>query len=103
MSTTSLTSAERFDAEYPEELEDRLAWLERRLRVSRGRILRLMGVSDADGHVRRFHAATRGHDRDGRGAVRLTCHPERSEGPLYAEENKFASTQRGPSSLRSSG
>lgn len=50
MSTTSLTSAERFDAEYPEELEDRLAWLERRLRVSRGRILRLMGVSDADGH-----------------------------------------------------
>jgi hypothetical protein len=30
MSTTSLTSAERFDAEYPEELGDRLAWLERR-------------------------------------------------------------------------
>src|SRR3954454_8302843 len=49
MSTTSLTSAERFDAEYPEELEDRLAWLERRPRVSRSRILRLMGVSDADG------------------------------------------------------
>jgi hypothetical protein len=49
MSTNSLTSAERFDAEYPEELEERLAWLERRLRVSRGRILRLMGVSDADG------------------------------------------------------
>jgi hypothetical protein len=48
MSTTSLTNAERFDAEYPEELADRLAWLERRLRVSRGRILRLMGVSDAD-------------------------------------------------------
>src|SRR3954452_16398026 len=49
MNTTSLTSAERFDAEYPEELEERLAWLELRLRVSRGRILRLMGVSDADG------------------------------------------------------
>jgi hypothetical protein len=49
MSTTSLTSAERFDAEYPEELEDRLAWLEHRLRVSRGRILRLMGLPDADG------------------------------------------------------
>ena len=49
MSTTSLTGAERFDAEYPEELEDRLEWLERRLRVSRGRILRLMGVSGADG------------------------------------------------------
>jgi hypothetical protein len=48
MSTTPLTSAERFDTEYPEELEDRLAWLERRLRVSRGCILRLMGVSDAD-------------------------------------------------------
>jgi len=49
MSTTYLTSAERFDAEYPEELEGRLAWLEHRLRVSRGRILRLMGVSNADG------------------------------------------------------
>jgi hypothetical protein len=49
LSTPSLTSAERFDAEYPEELEERLAWLERRLRVSRRRILRLMGVSDADG------------------------------------------------------
>jgi hypothetical protein len=49
MSTTSLTSAERFDAEYPEELEDRLAWLESRLRVSRGRILRLMGLTNADG------------------------------------------------------
>jgi hypothetical protein len=49
MSTTPLSSAERFDAEYPEEIEDRLAWLERRLRVSRGRILRLMGLSDANG------------------------------------------------------
>jgi hypothetical protein len=61
MSTTSLTSAEQFDAEYPEELEDRLAWLERRLRVSRGRILRLMGVSDADGQswkeIAQAHAA----------------------------------------------
>ena len=47
--STTLTCAEQFDAEYPEELEDRLAWLERRLRLSRGRILRLMGVSDADG------------------------------------------------------
>jgi len=37
MSTTYLTSAERFDAEYPEELEGKLAWLEHRLRVSRGR------------------------------------------------------------------
>lgn len=49
MSTTSLTSAERFDAEYPKELGERLAWLERRLRVSRGRILRLMGLPEADG------------------------------------------------------
>lgn len=49
MSIPSLTSAERFDAEYPEDLPDRLAWLERTLRVSRGRILRLMGVSGADG------------------------------------------------------
>ena len=48
MSTTSVSSAERFDAEYPEELGDRLAWLERRLRVSRGRILRLMGLADAE-------------------------------------------------------
>ena len=49
MSTTSLTNAERFDAEYPKELGDRLAWLESRLRVSRGRILRLLGVSDTNG------------------------------------------------------
>jgi hypothetical protein len=49
MTTTFLTSADRFDAEYPEKLEDRLAWLESHLRVSRDRILRLMGVSDVDG------------------------------------------------------
>jgi hypothetical protein len=49
MSTTSLTSAERFDVEYPEELDERLAWLERRLHVSRGRILRLMGLSPSEG------------------------------------------------------
>jgi hypothetical protein len=49
MSTTSPSSAERFDAEYPGDLEDRLAWLERRLGVSQGRILRLMGLAGADG------------------------------------------------------
>jgi hypothetical protein len=47
MSTTSLSSAERFDAESPEELGERLAWLERRLRVSRDGILRVMGFPDA--------------------------------------------------------
>lgn len=49
MNTTSLSSAERFDAEYPQGLEERLAWLECRLRVSRDRILRLMGLPNADG------------------------------------------------------
>ena len=52
MSTSSLSSAERFDAEYPEELEERLAWLENRLHVSRGCLWRLMGLSDADGASR---------------------------------------------------
>src|SRR5436305_1349591 len=49
MSTPPLSSAERFDAEYPEELEGRLAWLERRLRVSRAGMLRLMGFADGGG------------------------------------------------------
>jgi hypothetical protein len=49
MNTISLTSADRFDAEYPEEIDERLAWLESRLRVSRGRILRLMGLSASEG------------------------------------------------------
>jgi hypothetical protein len=49
MSTTSLSSAEQFDREYPEELDERLAWLEQRLRVSRGRMLRLMGLPAGDG------------------------------------------------------
>jgi hypothetical protein len=44
-----LTGAERFDEEYPEGLDERLAWLERRLRVSRGRILRLMGLPASEG------------------------------------------------------
>ena len=69
MSTTSLTSAERFDAEYPEELEDRLAWLERRLRVSPGRLLRLMGVSDADG--RPWKEVAHAHEAQAEG--RSTC------------------------------
>jgi hypothetical protein len=49
MSITPLSSAERFDVEYPEELEERLAWLERRLRVSWGSILRVMGLAGDDG------------------------------------------------------
>jgi hypothetical protein len=48
MNTSSLPSADGFDADYPEELGDRLAWLESRLRVARDRILRLMGISEAE-------------------------------------------------------
>jgi hypothetical protein len=48
MSAPSLSTAERFDLEYPEDLGDRLAWLENRLQVSRSRILRLMGFSGAE-------------------------------------------------------
>ena len=72
MSTASLTSAERFDAEYPEELEDRLAWLERRLRVSRGRILRLMAISDADGQSWKEIAHT--HEAQAERAEHLLTH-----------------------------
>ena len=72
MSTTSLTSAERFDAEYPEELEDRLAWLERRLRVSRGRILRLMAVPDADGHS--WNEIAHAHEAQAERAEHLLTH-----------------------------
>jgi hypothetical protein len=48
MTTASLANADRFDAEYPEVLADRLAWLESRLHVPRSRILRLMGLSSAE-------------------------------------------------------
>jgi hypothetical protein len=72
MSTTSLTSAERFDAEYPEELGDRLAWLERRLRVSRARILRLMGVSDVDGQS--WKEIAQAHEAQAERAEHLLTH-----------------------------
>lgn len=41
-------SIDQFDAEYPEELPDRLQWLECRLRTSRRRLLRLLGLSGED-------------------------------------------------------
>jgi hypothetical protein len=72
MSTTSLTSAERFDAEYPEELDERLAWLERRLRVSRGRILRLMGLPDTDGHS--WKEIAHAHEEQAERAEHLLAH-----------------------------
>jgi hypothetical protein len=72
MSTTFLTSAERFDAEYPEDLGDRLAWLERRLRVSRGRILRVMGVADADG--RSWKEIAHAHEAQAERAEHLLTH-----------------------------
>jgi hypothetical protein len=72
MNTTSLNSAERFDEEYPEELEDRLAWLERRLRVSRGRILRLMGVADADGQS--WQEIAHAHEAQAERAEHLLTH-----------------------------
>jgi hypothetical protein len=76
MSIISLSSAERFDAEYPEELEERLAWLERRLRVSRGRILRLMGLSDADGSAegRSWKELAHEHEAQAERAEHLLTH-----------------------------
>ena len=56
MNASSLPCAERFDAEYPEELGDRLAWLESRLRIARGGILRLMGISDAGATLERHRS-----------------------------------------------
>ena len=86
MSTTPLTSSERFDAEYPEELGDRLAWLERRLRVSRGRILRLMGLPDADRQS--WKEIAHAHEQQAERAEHLLAHylsyfdydPERAGG-----------------------
>jgi hypothetical protein len=72
MGTPSPTSAEQFDTEYPEELADRLAWLERRLRVSRGRILRLMGVSDADGQS--WKQIAQAHEAQAERAEHLLTH-----------------------------
>jgi hypothetical protein len=76
MSTTSPTSAERFDAEYPEDLEDRLAWLERHLRVSRSRILRLMGLSDAEraSEGRSWKEIAQAHEAQAERAEHLLTH-----------------------------
>src|SRR4051794_13754814 len=76
MSTTSFTSAERFDAEYPEELGERLAWLERRLRLSRSRILRLMGLSEADGRseARSWKEIADAHETQAERAEHLLTH-----------------------------
>jgi hypothetical protein len=48
MKPSSLSSTDRFDVEYPEDLPDRLAWLESRLQVPRSRIVRLMGLSETE-------------------------------------------------------
>jgi hypothetical protein len=48
MSTSHRSSSERFDNEYPSGLPARLQWLENRLAIDRSRILRLMGLSDAE-------------------------------------------------------
>src|SRR5262245_31233041 len=76
MSTSSLTSAERFDAEYPEEVEDRLAWLEGRLCVSRSRILRLMGLADAElaAEGRSWKEIAQAHEAQAERAEHLLTH-----------------------------
>jgi hypothetical protein len=56
-SASSLSSAEQFDAEYPEELADRLAWLERRLRISTGAHLAADGSHTLAGSFRNFRPA----------------------------------------------
>jgi hypothetical protein len=47
MATVVPSSAERFDKDYPATLPARLQWLEDGLQIERGRILRLMGLSQA--------------------------------------------------------
>ncbi len=44
MAITALSSADRFDKEYPATLAARLQWLEDHLQIERRRILRLMGL-----------------------------------------------------------
>jgi hypothetical protein len=75
-STTSLSSAERFDAEYPEELAERLAWLERRLRVPRCRTLRLMGISGDGGTTegRSWKEIAQTHEAQAERAEHLLTH-----------------------------
>lgn len=72
MSTTSLTSAERFDVDYPEELGERLAWLERSLRVSRERMLRLLGVPNAGGQS--WEEIAQAHEAQAERAEHLLTH-----------------------------
>jgi hypothetical protein len=73
---TSPTSAERFDAEYPEELDERLAWLERRLHVSRARILRLMGLQASEGKLegRPWKEIAHAHEAQAERAEHLLTH-----------------------------
>ena len=42
-------SVDRFDEEYPEELPDRLQWLETRLEIPHDRFLVLMGLTNGEG------------------------------------------------------
>jgi hypothetical protein len=44
MSKVVKSSVDRFDESYPEELPDRLQWLEEHLKVDRRRMVRLMGL-----------------------------------------------------------
>jgi hypothetical protein len=46
MPTVVLSSAERFERDYPATLPARLQWLENRLQIERRRILRLMGLPE---------------------------------------------------------
>ena len=48
MSASELSSIDQFDKEYPSGLPARLQWLESRLQTGRGRMLRLMGLSNAE-------------------------------------------------------
>jgi hypothetical protein len=46
--STPLSSVDRFDLEFPEELPDRLRWVAERLRLSKERVLRLMRLRPAE-------------------------------------------------------
>src|SRR5262249_37517947 len=48
MSSSDLSNADRFDKEYPATTPARLRWLEQRLQLDRGQMLRLMGWSDRE-------------------------------------------------------
>ena len=77
MSTSELSSNDRFDKEYPASLPGRLHWMEDRLHIPRTQILRLMRLSQADAaamHNRPWSALARLYKTQAERAEHLLSH-----------------------------